>query len=67
MLDENSVALLEMEEVACPEPITGAVCANCGEIVDKHRIKTPLGFGCLETGCLQCVKVHKQPAYRPLE
>jgi len=59
MLDESTVELLEwrLDTKARPRPI----CATCGQEDVAHIIRTPLGFGCPWTRCLQFVGVPPLP------
>lgn len=40
-----------MQKELSTEPVV--YCANCGADQAKHELRTPLGFGCPETGCVQ--------------
>lgn len=53
MLDQETVAILEPEEQDAPH----AACANCGLDALRHTMRTPLGYGCPVSGCLEFVAV----------
>lgn len=53
MLDELSIELLEPFEV--DTQLLRPLCATCAAEDLLHVVRTPLGFGCPWTNCLQFV------------